>query len=135
MNIIVYLAVILKNSIYGASVFFTGSLSNSMDEFDILSLRFLMSFVVLWVLKSLHVIKISVKLKELVGFSERKSHIKNLMLTALFELIHFIDHSENTSDRSGIRVWPEVSVTVTPESPRADYSRVILICSHFNERI
>ncbi len=104
MNIIVYLAVILKNSIYGASVFFTGSLSNNMDEFDILALRFLMSFVVLWVLKTLKVIKISVKMKELIGVSDRRKHIKNLMLTALFEPILYmifetigITHSTNVT--------------------------------------
>lgn len=104
MNILVYLAVILKNSIYGASVFFTGNLSNSMDEFDILALRFLMSFVVLWILKTLKIIKISVELKELIGFSNRKKHIKNLMLTALFEPILYmvfetvgITHSTNVT--------------------------------------
>ena len=42
--VLAYLFTILKNDIYGASVFFTSSLSNSTDVLDLLSLRFLMSF-------------------------------------------------------------------------------------------
>ena len=69
MGIIIYAAAILKNAIYGASVFFTGNLSENLDVLDILALRFLMSFVVLWILKTVHILKISVKMKELAVIS------------------------------------------------------------------
>ena len=44
---------ILKNVIYGASVFFTGALSDNVDVLDILAIRFLLSFAVLYLLKIL----------------------------------------------------------------------------------
>ena len=46
-----------KNIIYGSSVFFTGALSASVDVLDILSLRFLMSFLVLFLLKVTKILK------------------------------------------------------------------------------
>ena len=46
MSLIPYLFAVLKNVIYGSTVFFTGTLSNTVDVLDILSLRFLLSFAV-----------------------------------------------------------------------------------------
>ena len=54
----------LKNVIYGASVFFTGALSTSVDVLDILALRFLMSFLVLYVLKQTKLLKIEVGIRD-----------------------------------------------------------------------
>ncbi len=85
-----YIFAFLKNAIYGLSVFFTGSLSDSVDVLDILALRFLMSFGVLFILKQLKIIKVSVKIKELFLISDRRNSIKTLLLTALFEPVLYM---------------------------------------------
>ncbi len=85
-----YVFAFLKNAIYGLSVFFTGTLSNSVDVLDILALRFLLSFAVLFLLKQLGVIKVSVKIKELFLVSDRRDSIKLLLLTALFEPVLYM---------------------------------------------
>lgn len=51
MIVFVYILAFLKNAIYGVSVFFTGKLVASTDVFDVLALRFLMSWVVFELLK------------------------------------------------------------------------------------
>ena len=51
MNFIIYLFAVLKNVIYGLSVFFIGNLSAEVAVMDILALRYLLSFVVFWLLK------------------------------------------------------------------------------------
>lgn len=60
-----YLCAILKNVVYGTSVFFTGSLTASTDVWDVPALRFLLSFVVMWGLKMLHVLRIDVNASDL----------------------------------------------------------------------
>lgn len=90
MTFLAYVFAFLKNAIYGLSVFFTGSLSESVDVLDILALRFLLSFAVLFLLKQLGVIKVSVKIKELFLVSDRRDSIKILLLTALFEPVLYM---------------------------------------------
>ena len=80
-----YLFNILKNVIYGASVFFTSSLSNSTDVLDLLSLRFLMSFTALFLLKHTGILKIKVGVRDIFKPTERHAFVRPLLLSALFE--------------------------------------------------
>ena len=48
MAVIAYLFAILKNAVYGTTVFFTSELTQSTDVLDVLALRFLMSAMVFW---------------------------------------------------------------------------------------
>ena len=90
MEFVVYLFAILKNMIYGSTVFFTGELSASVDVLDVLALRYLMSLVVFWLLKLLRVIKIEVGIKDFFKKGERTGALKNLLLTALFEPVLYM---------------------------------------------
>ena len=90
MNFIIYLFAFLKNAIYGSSVYFTASLTQSTDVLDILSLRFLLSLVVLWFLKSLKVLKINVGIKDFFRKASYSGGLKNLLLAALFEPILYM---------------------------------------------
>ena len=66
MNILAVLCIIIKNSIYGLSVFFTGALTDSVAVFDILALRFLISFAVFYILKVTGILKIKAGIKDLI---------------------------------------------------------------------
>ncbi len=80
-----YLFVILKNTVYGTTNFFTKGLnSNNVDAIDILALRFLLSFVVLWLLKSFKILKIEIGLKDIFTKTDRHKYIMPLFLAALF---------------------------------------------------
>ena len=85
-----YLFTILKNVIYGASVFFTSSLSNSTDVLDLVSLRYLMSFAVLFLLKVTGVLKIKVGLRDIFKPTERHTYVRPLLLAALFEPVLYM---------------------------------------------
>ena len=53
MTAFAYLFTFLKNAIYGTTNFFTKDLNgNSLDAIYILALRFLLSFAILWILKT-----------------------------------------------------------------------------------
>ena len=73
MDLLVFVCCLVRNIIYGSSVLFTGKLTDSVNVFDVLALRFLMSFVVLWLLKSTKLLNIKVGVKELFG----KNNINN----------------------------------------------------------
>lgn len=88
--LLAYLFTILKNVIYGASVFFTSSLSNSTDVLDLLSLRFLMSFTVLFLLKITGVLKIRVGVRDIFQPTERHAFVRPLLLSALFEPVLYM---------------------------------------------
>ena len=90
MNILGYLSAIGKCIIYGTTPFFTGNLSKNMDVLDLLSLRFLLSFVVFFLLKNLKILKIDLKIKDIFVKNDRTPHIKNLILTALFEPVLYM---------------------------------------------
>lgn len=80
-----YIFAFLKNAIYGTTNFFTKGLnSNNIDAIDILALRFLLSFVVLFLLKSTKIIKIEVGVKDVFQKTERHQFIRPLFLAALF---------------------------------------------------
>ena len=90
MTVIAYLFAILKNAIYGTTVFFTGELTENVDVLDVLALRFLMSAVVFWLLKITHVCKIRVGIKDFFKKGERRSALKIVLLTALFEPVLYM---------------------------------------------
>lgn len=81
---------LLKNVVYGSSVFFTSELSASVDVVDILALRFLMSFAVLFVLKQTKVLKINVGIKDVFKNTKYHKHIKNLLAAAIFEPVLYM---------------------------------------------
>lgn len=85
MGIFVYVLAFLKNAIYGLSVFFVGDLTETVDFLDVLSLRYLLSFAVLWLLKTLKIFKIEVGIKDFLVKNERTSYLKYVLLAALFE--------------------------------------------------
>ncbi len=85
MTALAYLLTFLKNAIYGTTNFFTKGLNeNNIDAIDILALRFLLSFVILWLLKVTKIIKIDVGVKDVFKKTERHKFIKPLLLAALF---------------------------------------------------
>ena len=90
MIFLAYLFAVVKYVIYGLSIYFTGSLLESTDVLDVLALRFLLSFSVLFVLKQLKVVKIGVEIKEMFLVSKRKSVMKNVLLAALFEPVLYM---------------------------------------------
>jgi len=93
MSLLVFICCLIRNIIYGSSVLFTGRLTDSVDVFDVLALRFLMSFIVLWLLKSTKILNIKVGVKELFGKnndSNRKSYLKTILLAAVFEPVLYM---------------------------------------------
>ena len=85
MGFIVYIFAFLKNVIYGLSVYFTAELTSNVDFLDVLSLRYLLSFVVMFLLKNLRILEIKIGIKDVFVKNERTPYIKYLLLTALFE--------------------------------------------------
>lgn len=103
MNFLAYLFLILKSVIYGTTPFFTIELSKSCDTLDILALRFLLSFVVMWLLKTLKIIKIDVGARDLLLRTERRPFMKNLLLTAIFEpVLYMLFETTGISMTNGI---------------------------------
>lgn len=90
MVALAYLFTVLKNVIYGTSVFFTGSLTENVDVLDVLAIRFLISFLVLYLLKVTKVAKINVGVKDVFGKTDRSKYIKPLLLTAIFEPVLYM---------------------------------------------
>ena len=85
MTFFVYILAFLKNAIYGLSVFFVGDLTETVDFLDVLSLRYLLSLVVLWLLKNLKIFKIDVGIKDFFVKNERTPYLKYILLAAIFE--------------------------------------------------
>ena len=90
MNFLAYLFAVLKCVIYGSTIFFTTKLTQSVDVMDILALRFLLSFVTMWMLKTTRLVKINVGVKDFLGKSERAPFFKNLFFAALFEPVLYM---------------------------------------------
>ena len=90
MIFLAYLFTILKNVIYGASVIFTGTLSDNVDVLDILSIRFILSFAVFYILRTLKIVKINVGFKDILGKTERSKYIKSLLFAAIFEPVLYM---------------------------------------------
>lgn len=90
MNFLAYLCAVLKCVIYGSTIFFTSKLTASVDVMDVLALRFLLSFAVMWALKVTRVIRIKVGVKDFFVRNERTPYLKNLFLAALFEPVLYM---------------------------------------------
>ena len=90
MNLLAYFATLVKSVIYGSTVFFTGKLTETVNILDILALRFLLSFTVIWLLKVTRIFKIRVGLKDFLVKNERSDYIKPLILTAIFEPVLYM---------------------------------------------
>lgn len=85
MTALAYLFTFLKNAIYGTTNFLTKGLNaNNLDAIEILALRFLLSFVILWFLKITKIVKINVGVKDVFKNTEKHKYIKPLFLAALF---------------------------------------------------
>ena len=112
MVFLAYLFTILKYVIYGTSVFFTGSLSENVDVLDILALRFLISFIVLYFLKIFKIIKINVGIKDIFKKTERSKYIKSLLLAAIFEpVLYMLFETLGISMTTGITTAIILSLT------------------------
>ena len=57
MDLLALFCITAKNVIYGSSVIFTGRLTETTNVFDVLSIRFLITFAVLFLLKKISVLK------------------------------------------------------------------------------
>ncbi len=90
MNFLAYFCSFFKGVIYGSTPFFTQSLSENLDVLDILALRFLLSFVVIWVLKTTKILKIGVNVKDFFVKNDRTPYLKGLLLTAIFEPVLYM---------------------------------------------
>ena len=90
ITFIAYLFAVLKNVIYGTTIFFTGELTQSLDVLDLLALRFLLSFAVFYLLKITRIAKIEVGVKDCFGKSPRAAAFKSVLLTALFEPVLYM---------------------------------------------
>ncbi len=90
MTFLAYLFAVLKNVIYGTTIFFTGSLTETVDVLDLLSLRFLLSFVVFWLCKVTRIVKIKITVKDFFVKNPRSGAIQNILLTALFEPVLYM---------------------------------------------
>lgn len=90
MNLLAYLFLFLKSLIYGSTPYFTGELSDSCDVLDILALRFLLSLCVLWILKSLKIIKVQVGVKNFIKKEHRLPGLRYLLLAGLFEPVLYM---------------------------------------------
>ena len=90
MTFLAYLFAVLKNAVYGTTVFFTSELTQNTDVLDVLALRFLMSAVIFWLLKVTRVCKIRVGVKDFFQKGARRSALKVVLLTALFEPVLYM---------------------------------------------
>ncbi len=104
MDILAYLFAVLKNVVYGTTVFFTGSLTESTDVMDILALRFLMSFAVMWLLKTVRIIKVDVRVTDFFKKDRpRYPFMLALLLTGIFEpVLYMFFETMGISMSSGI---------------------------------
>lgn len=90
MTVLAALFAILKNIIYGTTVFFTGELTETVDVLDVLALRFLLSAVVMWLLKTTRILKIKISVKDFFVRNERTPFMRSILLAALFEPVLYM---------------------------------------------
>ena len=90
MLFLAYLCAILKSVIYGTTIFFTTSLNENVEVFDILALRFLLSFIVMWLLKITGIIKIKIGVKDFLKKNEKSPFLKNIFMASLFEPVLYM---------------------------------------------
>lgn len=103
MKFFAYLAIVVKNIILGLSIFFTAKLTESTDVFDVLALRFIMSFVVLWLLKMLGILKVTVGIRDFFGKGKHSHNIKYVIIAAIVDpVIYMIVETFGISMTTGI---------------------------------
>ena len=103
MKLLAYAFAVLKGCIYGSTVFFTGKLTESTDFLDVLALRFLLSFFVMWFLKTTRILKIKVGVKDFFVKNERTPFLKHLFLAALFEpVLYMLFETVGISQTTGV---------------------------------
>ncbi len=85
-----YFCTIFKGVIYGLTVFFTAKLTESTDVLDVLALRFLLSFFVMWLLKQIRLIKVNIGVKDFIKPNPRTPYMKSILLAALFEPVLYM---------------------------------------------
>lgn len=107
MDLIIYGFAVLKNVIYGSSIFFTSRLTDNVDVLDVLALRFFMSFAVLLLLKVTHIVKMNISLKDFSKKSARRSVMLSLVLTGLFEPVLYM-----TFETLGISMTTNITASV-----------------------
>ena len=90
MTFLAYFCAVMKCVIYGSTIFFTSKLTESIDVIDLLALRFLLSFVCMWLLKITGIWKINVGIKDVFKKNERTPFIKNLIFAAIFEPVLYM---------------------------------------------
>ena len=90
MIIIPYILAVVKNIIYGSSIYFTSSLTKSCDVLDILALRFLLSFAVMWLLSVSRILKIRVGVKDMFKKGAHTPALRSLILAAIFEPVLYM---------------------------------------------
>lgn len=90
MNVLAYLFLLAKSMIYGSTPYFTGTISATCDVLDLLSLRFLLSLAVMWLLKSLKVIRVDVGLGSILRRKHRPPGLSDLLLAGLFEPVLYM---------------------------------------------
>ena len=88
--IFAYFCVVFKGVIYGLTVFFTSRLTETTDVLDILALRFLLSFAVMWVLKQIKLIKADIGAKDFIKKNPRTPYLKSIILAGLFEPVLYM---------------------------------------------
>lgn len=107
MSLLAYICAIIKNVIYGSSVLFTGNLTDTTHVMDVLALRFLLSFAVFWLLKTLRIVKVEVGVKDIFGKTKRSKYVKGLLLAGLFEPILYM-----TCETMGISMASDITTGV-----------------------
>lgn len=112
MNILAYLCATLKSIIFGSTFFFTGRLTENVDVLDVLALRFLLSFTVLWMLKVMRIIKVDIGIKSFLKKNERTPFLKTLLLAALFEpVLYMFFETMGVSQTTGVTAAVIVSLS------------------------
>ena len=107
MDFIIYSFAILKNVIYGSSIFFTSRLTDNVDVLDVLALRFLMSFAAMLILKLTRLVKVDISIKDIMRPGKRQSVMLSLILTALFEPVLYM-----TFETLGISMTTNITASV-----------------------
>ena len=90
MNLFAYVCIVLKCVIYGSTIYFTSQLTENVDVLDLLALRFLLTFFVMWIMKITGLFKIKVGIRDFFREGERRPFMKNLLLAALFEPVLYM---------------------------------------------
>lgn len=85
MNVLVIVAIVLKGIIYGLSVLVTASLTDTVDVLDLLSLRYIITFSVLLLLRCCKIIKINVRFRDILKKCTERKNLGILLMAGIFE--------------------------------------------------